>query len=192
VRHVINIVCVLIVAAAIGLSLTDYVARHGSPFGALRIGPWTAYPKIGTQDADPYSRAVMARSGELPLGSGDGLEFLARTDDAGRAFEGRCDLKLSGSTPQARYWTLALYDPGGRVIPNALGRYGMTSGEIIRDADGRFDITIAPSVRPGNWIPSGQVLTYVLALRLYETTAAAASLIGRARSMPTLRMGPCP
>ena len=71
------------VAAAFGLGLTQFALTRGTAFGAITIGAWTAWPKTGTADIDPYARAAIARSGELPIGSGDGVAFFASADDPG-------------------------------------------------------------------------------------------------------------
>ena len=131
--------------------------------------PGPAWPKNGTPGIDPYARAMVARTGELPVGSGDGVAFYARADDAGQSLDGRCDVLLSGTTPQARFWTITLYDPEGRLVANSMQRQGFTSQEIIRNADGSFDITVGPRARPGNWLPTGGVEKYLLVLRLYDT-----------------------
>src|SRR5258708_18082842 len=112
---------------------------------------------------------MVARTGELPVGSGDGVAFYASTDDAGQPLDGRCDVLLSGTTPQARFWTLTLYDPEGRLVANSAQRQGFTSQEIIRNADGSFNIMVGPRARPGNWLPTGGVEKYLLVLRLYDT-----------------------
>src|SRR5438105_13378405 len=105
----------LAVAATIGLGTTWIAVTQGAAYGGITIGAWTAWPKVGTSDIDPYARAMIARSGELPVGSGDGVAFYARSDDSGRVLDGRCDFLLSGITPQARYWTITLYDLEGRL-----------------------------------------------------------------------------
>ena len=84
----------LLIAAAVGLGTTWLVLTRGTAFGAVPIGAWVAWPKTGTRDIDPYSRATFARTGELPVGSGDGVAFFARTDDNGRALDGRCDVRI--------------------------------------------------------------------------------------------------
>ena len=71
----------LVLATVVGLGATWMTATRGTDFGTLKIGAWTARPKTGTADADPYSRASIARSGELPIGTGDGVAFSATTDD---------------------------------------------------------------------------------------------------------------
>src|SRR5205823_11469116 len=104
-------------ATVVGLGATWMTATRGTDLGTLKIGAWTARPKTGTADIDPYSRAAIARSGALPVAIGDGVAFVARTDDDGRPLDGRCDAVLSGSTPAARFFTLTLYDPDGKLVP---------------------------------------------------------------------------
>ena len=105
----------LVVAAAVGLGATYLALTRGAAFGALTIGSWTAWPKTGTVDADPYARASIARTGRLPTALGDGVAFTAATDDNGRPLDGRCDVVLAGVTPAARFWTLTLYNRDGRT-----------------------------------------------------------------------------
>jgi hypothetical protein len=179
------------VAAVIGLGTTWLVLKEGVSYGGVTVGAWTAWPKNGTPGVDPYSRAMLARSGELPVGSGDGVTFYARTDDSGRPFDGRCDVDLVGTTPQARFWTLTLYDPEGQLVANSVRRFGFTSQEVVRSANGTFDITIGPRARPGNWLPTGGVERYVLALRLYDTPVGLATRSGRDVPMPAITQRGC-
>jgi hypothetical protein len=181
----------LIVAAAIGLGATWMAVTQGTAYGGVTIGAWTAWPKVGTPDIDPYARAMIARSGELPVGSGDGVAFYARSDDSGRLLDGRCDFLLSGITPQARYWTITLYDLEGRLVPNSMQRHGFTSQEIIRHSDGTFDISVSPRARPGNWLPTGAIERYVLVLRLYDTPVGVATRTGRDAPMPAVAERGC-
>jgi hypothetical protein len=176
----------LAVAALVGLGATWLALTRGTAFGAVTIGAWTSFPKSGTRDVDPYSRAAIARSGELPVGSGDGVAFVARTDDDGRSLDGRCEVRISGTTPQARFWTLTLYDPRGRLIGNAIDRQGFTSQEIVRNADGSFDIAVAPRTRAGNWLPTNGVESYVLVLRLYDSPVGVATRAAREAPMPSI------
>ena len=67
----------LALATVVGLGSTYMTATRGTDLGTLTIGAWTARPKSGTADVDPYSRASIARSGELPIGTGDGIAFSA-------------------------------------------------------------------------------------------------------------------
>lgn len=181
----------LVVAAAVGLGATYFALTRGAAFGALTIGSWTAWPKTGTTEADPYARASIARTGRLPIALGDGLTFLAKTDDKDRRLDGRCDVVLSGVTPAARFWTLTLYSPDGELVANSINRHDFTSQEIVRRADGSFEIVIAPRASPGNWLPTGGVERYILALRFYDTAVGVATKEGREIPMPAIKTGSC-
>ena len=145
-----------LLAAAIGLGATWFTLTRGIAFGSMTIGAWTAWPRTGSQDIDPYAHASIARDGELPIGIGDGVAFFARADDKGRELDGRCTFALSGMTPPARYWTVTLYNARGGLVANAIDRHGFTSQEIIRDVDGRFTIMVAAAGTAGQLAADGR------------------------------------
>ena len=180
------------VAAAVGLGATWLALTKGAAFGPLRIGAWTAWPKTGTADIDPYARAIIARTGELPVASGDGIAFYAKSTDRGEVLDGRCEIVLAGTTPTARFWTLTLYDPEGRLVANSINRHGFTSEEVIRTMDGGFTMVIAPRARSGNWLPTSGVERYILVLRLYDTPVGVATRAGRDAQMPSVIRKACP
>ncbi|MBN8982120.1 MAG: DUF1214 domain-containing protein [Rhizobiales bacterium] len=190
-RLIILSLVTMVVATAVGLGLTWTTAMRGVNVGTVTIGAWTARPKTGTSGIDPYSRAAIARSGELPIGTGDGVTFTATTDDSGRALDGRCDVIVKGVTPAARFWTLTLYDPKGQLVANSLQRYGFTSQEIVRSSDGAFELRIAARSRAGNWIPTGGLDRYQLMLRLYDTPVGVATRSQKDAPMPSIATAGC-
>jgi hypothetical protein len=192
VRLLIGTLFAFIVAAAVGLGATYLALTRGAAFGALTIGSWTAWPKTGTADADPYARATIARSGQLPVALGDGVSFTAQSDDSGKPLDGHCDVVLSGVTPAARFWTLTLFNANGELVSNSINRFGFSSQEIVRHADGSFDIVVAPRANPGNWLPTGGVERYTLMLRLYDTAVGVSTKAGREIPMPQVMTRGCP
>jgi hypothetical protein len=182
----------LVIAAIVGLGATYLALSHDISFGSLTIGSWTAFPKTGTVDADPYARALLARTGRLPMALGDGVAFIARTDNKGHPLDGRCNVVLSGVTPAARFWTLTLYTVNGELASNSVHRHGFTSQEIVRNADGSFRIVVAPRAQPGNWLPTGGIERYILALRFYDTSVGVATKEGREVPMPAITARSCP
>ncbi len=182
----------LIIATIVGLGATWMTATRGVNVGTIKIGAWTARPKTGTSDIDPYSRASVARSGELPVGTGDGVMFTATTDDTGRLLDGRCDIVVKGVTPAARFWTLTFYDPKGRLVANSLQRYGFTSQEIVRGSDGGFEVRVTSRSRAGNWLPTGGLDRYMLALRLYDTPVGVGTRTQKDAPMPSIVTVGCP
>ena len=180
------------IAAAVGVGSTWLAVSRGVTIEGLTVGAWTARPKIGTTEIDPYARAEIERRGELQLALGDGVAFVAQTDDTDRPLDGRCDVTIRGVTPQARFFTLTLYDPNGKLVGNIINRFGFTSQELIRQSDGSFEVAVGPRARPGNWLPTGGVDHYVLALRLYDTPVGLATRSGRDTPMPTVAQKGCP
>jgi hypothetical protein len=191
VRLLLGTLFALGVAALVGLGATWLALTQGQAFGGLSVGAWSAWPRHGTASIDPYARAMVARSGQLPVGSGDGIAFQARHDDSGAPLDGRCDIVVSGMTPQARYWTITLYDPDGALVANSVQRHGFTSHEVVRRANGSFEITVSPRSRAGNWLPTGSVERYLLVLRLYDTPIGVATR-GREVTMPAITRRNCP
>lgn len=191
-RLILYTLLALIIAAGVGIGSTWLSATRGAEFGTLTIGAWTARPRVGSTDIDPYARAAIARSGQLPVGAGDGIAFLASADDAKKPLDGNCDVEISGVTPAARFWTLTLYDPKGGLVANSLERYGFTSQEIVRSADGSFKLRIASRARSGNWLPTGGIDRYTLALRLYDTPVGIATRSQRDAPMPAIATVGCP
>lgn len=182
----------LAIGTVVGLGLTWITTVDGYGPGLVRSGPWAAWPKAGTETADPYARAALARAGELPLELADGIAFVATTDSAGRALDGRCDIRLTGELPQARFWTLTVTDGQGRLIENAADRTDFTSTEVVWNRDGTLDIALGPRARPGNWLPTGARDRIVLTVRLYDTSVGLASRTSDAPVMPALVTESCP
>ena len=190
-RLIFVLILTMAIATVVGLGLTWNTATRGVEIGTLTIGPWTARPRVGTSDIDPYARATVARSGELPIGAGDGITFRATADNAGKKLDGRCDVVVSGVTPPARFWTLTVYDTKGKLVANTLQRYGFTSQEVVRASDGSFTVRIAPRARSGNWQPTGGISRYQLLLRLYDTPVGVATRSQKDAPLPSITMEGC-
>lgn len=184
-------VAILAIGATVGLGGTWLAVERGAGFGAVRVGPWTAYPRNGSIEADPYSRAIVARSGGLPLGLGEGLSFTASRDSDGRPLLGSCTYRVVGRVPQTRFWTLTLETTGGVLIDNPARRYGFTSAEVVRDGRGVFAIAVAPDVQPGNWLPVGRDGRFELVLRLYDTPLSGTYTVIDPGRMPQIRQESC-
>ncbi len=160
---------VMILGLILGLGATAWTLRTGYGFGALRVGPWTAWPQTGVAEIDPYARAALAKRGEAPLGRDQGLAFIATTDSAGEPLDARCEYRIVDPLPAARFWTLGLAAPDGGVLPNPTERFFFTSTNILRREGGAFEIEVARQARPGNWLSPGAARDFVVLLRLYDT-----------------------
>jgi hypothetical protein len=154
---------------ALGLLATFLSLNSGYGFNPLRAGPWTAWPSVGGAEIDPYARAVVARSGEAPLGRDQGLAFIASDDSDGAPLDGACEYRIVDPLPTARFWTLSLATPAGALIANPTGRYGFSSVDVLRREGGAFEIAVARNARAGNWLSPGEARRFVVMLRLYDT-----------------------
>ena len=189
-RLIIDIAIAIAIAVVIGVSSAWYAVERGFLFGAVTAGAWTAWPDAGSANADPYSLATLARTGEVPLGAGEGIAFTAEDDSVGEPLSGACAYEVVGQTPAARLWTLTAYDAQGRLMINAARRPSFHSREIVRQANGSFVITVSADVAPGNWLPIGRVDHFRLVLRLYDTPLTTGSRIADL-VMPDIRKGAC-
>lgn len=169
-RFLAELLASLVIALGLGLASAWYMVE--APRIGVAVGPWRAVPAVSAETADPYTRARIARTGEIAIGAGEGLVFIAETDERGEALIGNCDYALVGGTPTARLWTLAVTDANGRLPKAVTGRTSIGSRDILRDAAGRFEIVVAASARAGNWLPSHASGPLRLTLRLYDTPLA--------------------
>ena len=75
-RTVFLILATLAIAIGGGAASVWYALQAQEGIGAITIGSWTAYPNMGAPDADPYSKARVAREGVLALGRAEGPRLL--------------------------------------------------------------------------------------------------------------------
>jgi hypothetical protein len=158
-----------LIGCLLGLTATHVLLQKGVDFSRIKVGPWMVSPKSGAADSDPYARAHLAQTGEVALAHAEGLSFVAASDSDGHRLEPNCDYIVSGRVPDSRAWSLTLLTQGGALIDNLSKRYGFTSAEILRAADGTFEINVARSVHSGNWLPVATRQPFRLMLRLYDT-----------------------
>lgn len=187
-----QIIAVIVVAAVLGVGSAWLAVVGEVGFETIRAGVWTAWPRAGAANSDPYIRAGVARTGELPISAAEGTAFFAREDSAGEPMTGNCDYLVSGRTPAAQWWTLTLYRDGDlSLISNPTGRYNFDSTDILRNPDGSFDIVVSPRARPGNWLPSDEKAGRLrLVFRLYDTPIATGGSVGDLE-MPRIERGRC-
>lgn len=185
----VKIVAAVLAGVFLGLVVTIHTLDTGGR--TIVAGPWQGAPRNGTFDVDPYTLAADERSGVLPLGVAEGLSFVARTDSDGRTFSPACDYVVTGPMPQARFWTLSLLDSSGFPVADPAGRYGFTSAEVLRPTDGTVAINVAPEARSGNWLPTGHAGSYVLLLRLYDSSLSTMGTVFESADMPSITKAGC-
>lgn len=185
-----RVLVVTIVGVVAGVWSAWFAIDRGIAFGRLTSGPWIGLPLAGGANADPYTRARLVRSGEMRVGGGEGITFLARADQDGRALDAACDYRVEGGAPPSRFWTLTIMLPDGRVPPFPGGRHGVTSAEVTRDATGRAAIALTREARPGDRLTLDFEGTFFLKLRLYDTPLTSPSTLV-APDLPAIQREGC-
>ncbi len=155
-------------ALGFGFGATWLIVKDGYGFLRIDAGAWSTWIRAGSVEADPYTKAIIARSGEIPLQAAEGLTLVSQKDSDGANFQPTCTYEVYGALPTARLWVLTAYTLDGQLIANDAFRYNLTSDEIIRDHEGNFKINVSATVQSGNWLPVHKTLPFKLFLRLYD------------------------
>ena len=182
-RFLLHLLSMIAVAIVVGFGLSYYALGDGRLFGALRVGPWLAWPAIGATAPDPYTRAYLARSGVLPLGQGEGVTFTAGSDSEGRPLDRACRYRIEGTTPVASFWTLAaVVAADGSSVARPGGMQGLQSRQVARAPDGSLVLYVSRSLAPENWLEITGDGPFELVLTLYDPS----NLSGTASSIDSL------
>jgi hypothetical protein len=166
----------LLTAFGFGIGSAVMMLDASSGFGAIKVGPWAAFPEAQTQGADPYAKSHRARAGRLLFGSAEGLIFQADADDDGKRLSTSCTYEMTGQTPPARFWTLyaadGLNEPlnPGTELPAAFN-----SWNVLRAPDGTFTVRISATAQSGNWLAIRRGRFFRLMLALLDTPTAGSS-----------------
>jgi hypothetical protein len=191
-KNLINFLLFAVLSVAIGLGSAYYLIEHGFALVALESGPWRTWASAGSPTADPYTRARIARLGDLPINSASGLTFIAKTDSEGRTLSSDCEYEIVARPLSAIWWSIALFDADGQLIPNQAGRHAFNSQNLTVLPDGTQRITMAPKARPGHWLPSGEDHDLTLVLRIIKPLSLEQQRQGVAfENLPVIQRGKC-
>lgn len=173
-----------IIGAVTGIASALYMAGLWSTmkpqdFGDIKIGGWFSDFAIGSDAADPYTRARVARHGLLALAKSEAVYFTTRTDKDGQPFSDTCTYSLTGGSMPAKWWSITLYNEDSYLPDNDDAALSVDATSVQPGADGSWSATISAQ-RPQsqgtedrpNWISSRNAGRFDLTLRLYEPEAA--------------------
>jgi len=128
----------------------------------------------------PRQRALVALVGLFALRETEVVYFVATVDRDGNPLNSKYDYSLTGTVPEARYWSYTLYGEDDFLIPNESGLYAYNGHtiqytardslhpELARTAQSTYSINISKSPKSENWLPSGSNSQLALTLRLYN------------------------
>lgn len=166
-RLVFKILICVTASIILGLGLTWATLLRGD-FGMVSNGPWqTSLLQVDPESGD-YLRASHALKRLFSLNRGDTMTYIAAYDSAGQKLDGNCNYRIQGHEPNARWWSLTVYDSEGYLMPNTRKSWTITGNDVQLKHDSSFVIHAAPRRAPENWLPVSRGQHFVLALRLYH------------------------
>lgn len=161
----------LVAGGALGLGSALFMAglwpdANKLTFGNVDIDGWRGDFAVGSEAADPYTRARVARHGLLALAKTEAVYLTRNTDSAGQRLNEDCTYRLTGGAMPAGWWSVTLYDAQSMFPPNTDGALSI---DASRAGAGAWEAMIAPE-RPADavhWISSRKAGSFDLTLRLY-------------------------
>ena len=181
-------------AVVFGLGSAWWVLKK-APWSVQQVttGAWSTTLTAGSKDANLYTRGVVAVRALLALGRNETMYFVATKDDSGKPLRSRCNYRISGPPPAARWWSVTAYADDYFLFDAPNAHYSLNATTAALDTQGRFALTSGPKETPGtHWLPTPGDRGVVLTLRLYNPMPALqadpASLVP-----PTVtQLGECP
>lgn len=163
----------VMIGAAIGLGSALYLAglwpgAKPLDFGDVDVGGWRSDFAIASKNADPYTRARVARHGLLALAKSEAVYFTRTSDSDGNPLSAACEYRISGGAMPAHWWSITLYDALSKLPMNKDGALSIDATSITGAPDD-WSVLIAPErPAPGaDWISSRNAGNFDLTLRLY-------------------------
>lgn len=166
--RVLTALAVLIVALCLALGSAWWMVMRGGSAHVTTVGVWRMSTAAGSMDADLYTRARVAVTGLFALNASETIYFEAARDDAGQPLRAACQYAVAGRPPGARWWSITAYADDFFLIPNPENRFSYNMENMASAVDGTFRLSVGPTPRSGNWLPSGTHGGVRLLLRLYN------------------------
>ena len=177
IARILPLVLTVVTGTALGVGSAWWSVRHGGlAESQFRVGPWEGSLLAGSPSADLYTRARVAVVGLLALDRRETVYFIARTDSAGQALLSRCQYRIDGVAPSARWWSLTAYADDHFLFDAPQGRFSLNGALATLDTRGEFHLRTGPEpgAEPGtdHWLPTPGDRGLELTLRLYHPSKA--------------------
>jgi len=180
----------IVIAVLVGVALAVLRLALVSGIDDIRVGPWRTSSLIGSTQASPWLRALVAINGILALHREEAIYLTAAVDNDGQPLRGACRYRVEGHDLPARWWSLTAYGADRFLIANPQHRYSASQNSVTRDAQGAYTIQLAREPLPGDWIATGPG-RFVLTLRAYNPLPAFAANPATA-ALPSIVREACP
>ncbi|MFN3213344.1 MAG: DUF1214 domain-containing protein [Henriciella sp.] len=176
VRSIIAVILGVIFGALTALWFGGMISGGPTIGNAIDVDGWRSDWSIGSESADPYVRARVARNGLMGLRKEEAVYFLKTEDDAGEPLSEACTYRVSGGVMPAAWWSITLYDPDNRLPMNEDGHlsFDQTQAEQTGAGDASawaFQVSADAPDDGSAWVSSKAGDTFDLTLRLYQPEA---------------------
>jgi hypothetical protein len=162
------------VALGLGLGSAWWVLKKAPWVNrVIQVGAWRANLQAGSQNADLYTRAGIAVNALLALDRSETMYFVATQDDSGKPLRARCNYRVQGAPPLARWWSITAYADDMFLFDIAAGHHSLSGSTAQLDAAGQFTLTAGSQETPGtHWLATQGDGGLLLTLRLYNPEPA--------------------
>lgn len=157
------LLCILI-GIAIGIASAFPAVNYVHDLFTITNGPWQSNMLAGSEKADIYTRAAVARYALFALNKSEAVYFIARTDSNKKPLRLECNYRIAGKDLPARWWSITVYGSDLFLIPNRYDRYSVTSANL----KGNWTVYLSKEGEGKNWIPLNGEGQFYLLLRLYN------------------------
>lgn len=145
--------------------------------GTVEIEGWVSDWSIGSEAANPYVRARIARHGLLALRNEEAVYFTRAHDDEGERLRADCTYRVTGGEMPAQWWSITLYDGGSRLPMNeddALSFDQTSASSWVGSSadDWGFFVSGSRLNEHVPWVSSRKAGNFDLMLRLYRPSEA--------------------
>lgn len=141
-------------------------------FQDVEVEGWHSDWTIGSEAADLYTRAWVARHGLLALTKREAVYFVRATDDDGQPLKEACDYRVSGGDFPAEWWSITIYDRDSRLPMNDGWALSVDKTDIGDQGDWTVLVSSAAMADGTQFISSKNAGVFDLTLRLYRPSAA--------------------
>ncbi|MCY4238333.1 MAG: DUF1214 domain-containing protein [Rhodospirillaceae bacterium] len=137
--------------------------------------PWIAGQPARSEEGNSLARARKSLCCLLAPDHREAIYYRVEKDSRSRPLRAECNYQVVGRSPDARWWSLTIYDSDFFLIETRFGRHSVNSGNVEVNSDGTYSVSVGPSQVKGAWLPTrGEGHIYLLLRAYYPGTALAA------------------
>ena len=163
----------ILLAVICGIGVAVYrIADIENSQAFFHNGSWMGSKELALGE-DKLITAQVSVFALFALPSKEAIYLFARRDEKKELLNSANDYTITGNVNQlkAAYWSITAYGKDLYLIPNADNRYSFNNSTLQSDSIGNFTITLSPSKKGTNWLPTPDHAKFNLVLRIYKGKA---------------------